>query len=433
MTIRTVEMAQHVGERVVLHGWLHHVRKLGGVSFVLLRDGWGIVQIVAMHARELAPLSQLAQGSILQVEGVVVTEKQAVSGVELHSPTFTVLESIEAQPPLTLHKRSIKAALPTILNHAVVANRHPERQATFRLAAGVMAGFRETLNARHFTEVQTPKLVEAATEGGANVFGVDYFGRKAYLAQSPQFYKQIMVGVFERVYEVGPVFRAEPHNTSRHIAEYVSLDVEFGFIENHFTVMAMVEQVMRGIFAVLGERYSAEITRLNVNMPTIPAEGIPHLHFTEAQQLLWERYTVDLRNETDLSPEGERLLGRWALETHGSDLLFVTGYPMSKRPFYTHPDPARPAYSNSFDLLFRGLELITGGQRLHQYEQYQAALEAEGLPEQPFETYLEAFKHGMPRHGGFAIGLERLLVQLLEKPNIRLTTLFPRDIGRLSP
>ena len=242
-----------------------------------------------------------------------------------------------------------------------------------------------------------------------------------------------MVGVIEHVFEVGPVFRAELHNTSRHIAEYVSLDVEFGFIENHFSVMEMVETVMRGIFEALEGEYSAELQHLQARLPNIPTDGIPHIHFTDALALLEERHAIDITNASDLSPQWERHLGDWAQETYGSDFLFVTGYPMSKRPFYTHPDPQQPEYSNSFDLLFRGLELITGGQRLHRYADYLAALEAAELPVEPFTSYLEAFKYGMPPHGGFAIGLERLLMQLLDLPNVRLATLFPRDMGRLSP
>lgn len=295
-----------------------------------------------------------------------------------------------------------------------------------------MAGFRSTLNAQGFTEIQTPKIVASATEGGANVFKIGYFGREAYLAQSPQFYKQMMVGVFERVFEVGPVFRAEPHNTTRHLNQYVSLDVEFGFIENHFTVMAMVREVMAGIIANLEQQGSAELALLEARLPVVPAE-IPHIHFAAAQDLILELHGVDVRGEPDLSPQDERWLGEWAQQTYGSDFLFVTGYPMSKRPFYTHSDPARPQYSNSFDLLFRGLELITGGQRLHQYEDYLAALSNANLPVEPFETYLEAFKYGMPPHGGFAIGLERLLMQLLDLPNVKLATLFPRDMQRVTP
>jgi nondiscriminating aspartyl-tRNA synthetase len=363
---------------------------------------------------------------------VATAVAQAPNGIELHQPKITVITPISEPTPISLNKRQIKAGLPTQLDHAVIINRHPQRRAIFRLAAGVMAGFRATLNGLKFTEVQTPKIVASATESGSNVFKLDYFGRNAYLAQSPQFYKQIMVGVFERIYEVGPVFRAEPHDTSRHVNEYVSLDVEFGFIKNHFTVMALLREVLAGIFATLHIDYNAELNLLKAEVPQVPLE-IPHTHFTAAQELILKLHGIDVRGEPDLSPHDERWLGDWAQQEHGSDFLFVSGYPMGKRPFYTHPDPQNPTYSNSFDLLFRGTELVTGGQRLHKYSDYLAALESASLPEAPFATYLEAFQFGMPPHGGFAIGLERLLMQLLKLPNLRLATLFPRDMSRLAP
>jgi nondiscriminating aspartyl-tRNA synthetase len=370
--------------------------------------------------------------SVIALTGQVVASEQAAAGVELHHPQIEVITPITETPPVTLNKRTLKENLPILLDHAVIANRHPTRQAIFRLAAGVMSGFRATLAARHFTEVQTPKIVASATESGANVFELGYFGRSAYLAQSPQFYKQIMVGVFERVLEVGPVFRAEQHDTTRHTNEYVSLDVEFGFIEYHFTVMALLREVIAGILGHLTANYEAELSLLKARMPTVP-ETIPSIHFAEAQELILKLHGVDVRSEPDLSPQDERWLGEWAQREHDSDFLFVTGYPMVKRPFYTHPDPANPEYSNSFDLLFRGTELVTGGQRLHIYQDYLDALAQASLPTEPFETYLEAFRYGMPPHGGFAIGSERLLMQLLGLSNLRLTTLFPRDMTRLTP
>jgi nondiscriminating aspartyl-tRNA synthetase len=293
----------------------------------------------------------------------------------------------------------MNAQLPTILDHAPVTLRHPQRRLYFRLAAAGVAGFRSLLDSRQFVEIQTPKLVGTATEGGANVFRVDYFGRPAYLAQSPQLYKQIMVGVYERVFEVGPVFRAEPHDTPRHINEYVSLDMEMGFIEDHTTVMAMLRDVIEAMLAEMISAATAE----------------------------------DLTGELDLAPAHETWLGEWALREHGSEFVFVTGFPMVKRPFYTHPDPARPEYANGFDLLFRGLEMVTGGQRLHRYEDYISALESRGMTTDGLSGYLEAFRYGMPPHGGFAIGLERLIARLVKVKNIRETTLFPRDLNRLEP
>lgn len=432
--VRTMEIAAHVGQRVELWGWLHAVRRLGGVTFVLVRDGWGMAQAVAEEAGQLAPIvdGEVQPESVIRLSGVVTAAPQAPGGVELHQPEVAIITPVTEPLPVLIGKKEVKAALTTQLDHAVFVNRHPARRAVFRLGAGVMAAFRAHLDSRGFTEIQTPKLVASATESGANVFAVDYFGQKAFLAQSPQFYKQIMVGVFERVYEVAPVFRAEPHDTTRHINEYVSLDVELGFIENHFTVMGVLRDVVAYIFASLNAHYAVELALAGAQLPTLPAT-IPHIHFADAQELILKLHGVDVRGEPDLSPQDERWLGEWAQREHGSDFLFVTGYPMAKRPFYTHPDPTRPGYSNSFDLLFRGTELVTGGQRLHRYADYQAALAARGLSEAPFASYLETFRYGMPPHGGFAIGLERLLMQLIGAPNLRLTTLFPRDLNRLTP
>ena len=425
-------LSEHVGERVRVQGWLHALRRLGEVNFLLVRDRSGLAQAVA-STDDLKPLEGLQLESVIEVEGEVVVAPTAPGGHELYHNHVRVITPSTAPLPFSLHKNRIRASQPTFLDHAVIGHRHLKKRAILRLAAGVMRGFRETLHARDFVEIQTPKLVASATESGANVFAVDYFGQPAYLAQSPQFYKQIMVGVFERVYEVGPVFRAEKHFTRRHINEYVSLDVEFGFIENHFTVMAMLTEVIRGILEHLQAEHTNDLALLEVSLPLL-GESIPHLHITDAQRLLSERYGMaDALGEPDLAPEHERLLGEWARQEHGSDYLFVTGYPMVKRPFYTHPDPDRPGYSNSFDLLFRGTELVTGGQRLHRYEDYLAAAEAYGYDPKPFETYFEAFRHGMPPHGGFAIGLERFIMQLLALDNIRLATLFPRDVNRLVP
>ena len=432
--IRTTDAAAHVGERVRVSGWLHSLRRLGGINFLVIRDGWGTLQAVTESDEPLAPLDVAGAGveSVVAVEGLVVDAPQAPGGIELQDLRVEVVTPVMEAPPVTLNKREIKANIVTILDHAVVANRHPSRRAILRLGAGVMAGFRTTLLARGFTEIQTPKIVASATESGANVFKLDYFGRPAYLAQSPQFYKQIMVGVFERVFEVGPVFRAEPHDTTRHINEYVSLDVEFGFIHNHFTVMGLLRDVIAGIMDTLGRDYAADLELLKVDLPRVPAV-IPDIHFGDAQELILRRHSLDVRGEPDLSPQDEQWLGEWARQEHDSDFVFVTGYPMRKRPFYTHPDPERPEYSNSFDLLFRGTELVTGGQRLHLYADYLAALERAQLPVKPFETYLEAFRYGMPPHGGFAIGTERLLMQLTGIANVKLATTFPRDINRLTP
>jgi nondiscriminating aspartyl-tRNA synthetase len=430
--IRTTQLHEHVGQRVILRGWLHNLRALGKISFILLRDGYGIAQAVTQDENALSALHDAHDESVIEIEGAVVAEAQAPGGVELREIAIRVLAPVTDPLPFPLNKPVVNASLDVFLDHATIALRHPRKRALLRLSAGIMRAFREFLNGEGFTEIQSPKLVASATESGANVFAVDYFGKRAFLAQSPQFYKQIMVGVFERVYEVGPVFRAEPHDTTRHTNEYVSLDAEFGFIENHFTVMTMLTRVIRHILARLAERHAAELELLGAQMPNMP-ETFPHLHFRDAQQLIFEKYGEDCRGEPDLAPQHERWLGQWARATHNSDFLFVPGYPMSKRPFYTYSDPADPKYSYSFDLLFRGTELVTGGQRLHRYADYLAALARANYPVEPFTYYLEAMKHGMPPHGGFAIGLERFVMQLCGLSNLREATLFPRDTHRLAP
>jgi nondiscriminating aspartyl-tRNA synthetase len=430
--IHVHELAAHAGERVRVAGWLHHQRQLSKLTFLLLRDRTGIAQVILDEPRLIQEVAALHAETVLEIDGLVVEAGQAPGGVELQSPKVRVLSPAAAPSPVDLRLAQLKEQLPTQLDHAPVSLRHPRKRATFELAAASVAGFRAALDGLGFTEIQTPKIVGSATESGANVFGIDYFGRPAFLAQSPQFYKQTMVAVFERVYETGPVFRAEPHDTPRHLAEYVSLDAELGFIDDHFTVMGVARDAVAGMVAGIEQQAAGAIELLALALPEVPAV-IPHLHFREAQELIEQATGERVVGEPDLAPAHERWLGDWVRREHGSDFVFVVGYPMEKRPFYTHPDPQRPEFSNSFDLLFRGLELITGGQRLHRYDDYLAALAAKGEGPEAYETYLQAFRHGMPPHGGFAIGLERWVGRIVEAANIRETTLFPRDLTRLAP
>lgn len=431
--IRTIEAPQHLGQQVQICGWLHAVRNLGRITFLVIRDGFGTIQVVVPPGSDnpIASSDALVE-SVVCVGGELREEPRAPGGVELGASRIELVSAVEEPVPVPINKPALEATLPVMLDHAPVCLRQPKRRALFRLSAGVMAGFRRALTERGFTEIQTPKLVASATEGGANVFPVEYFGETAYLAQSPQFYKQTMVGVFERVFEVGPVFRAEPHATARHVNEYVSLDVEFGFIEDHTTVMALLNEVIAGIMAHLEAHHGGELATLELELPEVP-ESIPRVEFRRAKELCFERTGEDRREEPDLTPSEERCLGRWAGEEHGSAFVFVTGYPLAKRPFYTHPNPEEPECSNSFDLLFRGTELVTGGQRLHRYADYLEALDARGMAHEPFASYLEAFRYGMPPHGGFAIGLERFLMQLTGAKNLKEVTLFPRDTNRLTP
>ncbi len=427
------ELSSHTGERVLMAGWMHRIRRLGsGIVFVHLRDRSGICQIVAEAPKAIASLDGLLVESVVEVEGMVVAEAQATGGYEIHDPSFTVLSAVIDALPFPINKPVINAHLDTFLDHAMIGLRAPVKQAVFKLSAAVAHAFRDVLDGKGFTEIATPKIIGSASESGANVFALDYFGKQAYLAQSPQFYKQIMVGVFERVYEVAPVFRAEPHQTVRHLNEYVSMDAEMGFIQDHTTVMVLLTEVIKGILDYLGSRCAKELALLNVQMPLAPQE-FPRIYFPEAQQWIFEHHGEDCRGEPDLAPQHEKWLGEWAKETFQSDFLFVTGYPMAKRPFYTAPNPNDTRYSNSFDLLFRGTELVTGGQRLNRFEDYARALEARGMTQEAVASYLETFQFGMPPHGGFAIGLERFIMQLVNLSNLRDAALFPRDMERIQP
>jgi len=428
--VMTGELAGHGGRRVGLAGWVHHQRHLAQVSFLLLRDATGIAQVVIDDEAIRSVATTLLPETVVEIDGTVVASEQAPGGFEVHDPTITVIGHPAEAPPFELRRPTLNARLPSLLDHAAVALRHPRARAAQSIAAASLSGFRSTLDALRFTEIQTPKIVGAATESGANVFALDYFGRPAYLAQSPQFYKQIMVGVFERVYETGPVFRAEPHDTVRHLAEYVSLDAEMGFITDHRDVEVALRAALAGMVDAINERAADAVALLGASLPKVPTE-IPRIHFRDAQELVEAAIGECVVGEPDLAPAHERWLGEWAIAEHGSDFLFVEGYPMAKRPFYTAPAPGRPEFSNSFDLLFRGLELVTGGQRLHEYEDYVAVLDEPTRA--ALDGYLEAFRHGMPPHGGFAIGLERWTARIVGAANIREVTLFPRDLTRLSP
>ncbi|MEV4720377.1 aspartate--tRNA(Asn) ligase [Micromonospora noduli] len=421
------QLPASIGTTVRIAGWVHRRRLLKSVAFLIVRDATGLAQVVVTDPAVRAELEKLTEETVVEVTATATANDTAPAGVELTDPTVRPLGPTAVPPPFDLYRPALTASLPTQLDKAPTALRHPTRSAALRISAAAVAGFRAALDAQDFVEVHTPKVVSSSTESGANVFALDWFGRPAYLAQSPQFYKQLMVGVFERVYEVGPVFRAEPHDTVRHLAQYTSLDAELGFVTDHRDVMRVLRDTVAGMLDTVSGRAGSALATLGVTPPQVPAE-IPAVHFTEALTIAGAP-----ADEPDLAPAHERALGEWALREHLSDFLFVTGYPMAKRPFYTHPDPARPAYSNGFDLLFRGLELVTGGQRLHRHADYLAALAARGEPVEPYVGYLDAFRHGMPPHGGFAIGLERFVARLVGAANIREVTAFPRDLHRLTP
>ncbi|MBF6332035.1 aspartate--tRNA(Asn) ligase [Nocardia transvalensis] len=412
---------------VTVAGWIHRRRTLASVVFVVVRDRSGFAQVVVDDSAVREQVSALPEETTVRVRGTAVANTKAPGGVEIVDPVIQPLGAPSQPQPVDLWRPTLHATLPTLLDHAALTWRHPSRRAVWQIAAATLAGFRSHLDGLGFTEVTTPKIVGQTTESGANVFSLNYFGTDAYLAQSPQLYKQMLTGVFERVYEVGPVFRAEPHDTTRHLAEYVSLDVEFGFIDDHRDVLAMLRGVLAAMVDAVREKASAAVELLSASLPAVP-ESIPVLHFREALRLVGAP-----EDEPDLAPEHERVLGAWAKSRFGSDFLAVEGYPAVKRPFYTHPQPGDARWTNSFDLLFRGVELVTGGQRLHNHADYLAALSRRGEDPADYAPYLEAMSHGMPPHGGFAIGLERFVARLLGLDNVRYATLFPRDIHRLSP
>ena len=338
--VLAVDLPFHVGEPVMIAGWVHRRRRLKSVSFLIVRDRTGLAQVVLTGPAADA-LDDLPEETVVQVDGLAIANSQAPRGAEITGAALTTLSGPAAAPPFGLYRPDVPVGLATILDNAGVALRHPRLCAPFELAAAAVAGFRGYLDDAGFTEIHTPKIVGTATESGANVFGIDYFGRKAFLAQSPQFYKQTMVGVFERVYEVGPVFRAEPHDTARHLAEYTSLDAEFGFIADHHDVMNTLTGALTGMLSAVEERASDAVARLGISLPSVPA-AIPEIDFEHAQELIAERTGTDPRGKPDLTPADERWLSGWALRDYDSAFLFVTGYPAVKRPFYTHPDPTSP-------------------------------------------------------------------------------------------
>lgn len=410
---------------VTLHGMVHALRDLGGVTFLTLRTREGLVQCVCPRRPE-----GVREECAVSVSGVLRPEPRAPGGAELAEARFTVLSRPAAPPPVPLSKKS-SLSMDTELSLRPVTLRAPRARAVFRIQAAICRAFREFLQEEGFTEIHTPKLGRAGAEGGSSQFRVDYFGRKAVLAQSPQLYKQVMVGVFERVYEIGPVFRAEKHATQRHLNEYTSLDLEMGFLRSFTDLMALEQGFLRRLVALLRQEYAGELALLGAELPD--AQHIPAVRFDEAKRLAAEAYGYAIREPYDLEPEEEQHIGRYAKEMWGSDFVFVTHYPGRKRPFYTMDDPEDPRYTLSFDLLFRGMEITTGGQRIHNYDQQVEKLKARGMEPEDFSGYLLFHKHGAPPHGGLGIGLERLTMQLCGLDNIRRASLFPRDRTRLEP
>ncbi|MEZ7821081.1 MAG: aspartate--tRNA(Asn) ligase [Patescibacteria group bacterium] len=429
--IFTKDLKNKIGEKVLLKGHLHKVRDLGGLCFGVLRDKDGIVQITTEDKESVLP--KLKRESIIEVIGEVKNCEKAPNGIEIYLDSVNCLVEVKEDLPFEIDKNEINANLDTILNFRSVSLRNLRNRSIFKIQHTILKAFREYFTNNGFTEINSSKLLGNASEGGADVFKVKYFDREAYLAQSPQFYKQMMVGVFERVFETNFVYRAEQHNTSRHLNEYMSLDIEMGFINSMDDVMKAEEGFLKYTIEMLKNDCEEDFKRLNAVLPTIPESGIPMMNFSDAQKLLDEKYGQKCFGEKDLDPEHEKLLGEHAKKELGSDFIFITGYPTIKRAMYTMVDPKNPEFTYSFDLLFNGLEITSGAQREHRYEDLIKNMERKGLNPAEYTDYLSSFKYGLPPHGGFGIGLERITAQCLGISNVRETTLLPRDLDRLTP
>ena len=429
--IREILSGHYVGKTVKMNGAVHNIRDMGEFAFIILRKAEGLVQCVYEEGKTEFDLKDLKEESAVEVTGVIALEERAPQGFELRLTGIRVLSEPAETMPIAINKWKMNTSLETRLSLRPVSLRNVRERAKFKIQEGIVRGFREFLSSQGFTEVHTPKIVSRGAEGGANVFKLNYFNKKAELGQSPQFYKQMMVGVFDRVFEVAPVFRAEKHNTTRHLNEYIGLDFEMGYIDSFEDVMAMETGFLKYTMELLKAEYKKELDMLGIDLPSI--SQIPHVRFAEAKQLVSEKYNRKIRNPFDLEPEEEVLIGRYFKEEYDSDFVFVTHYPSKKRPFYAMDDPEDTSVTLSFDLLYKGLEITTGGQRIHDYQMILEKMEKRGMDPEDIKDYLMIFKYGMPPHGGLGIGLERLTMRLLDEQNVRETSLFPRDVTRLEP
>jgi nondiscriminating aspartyl-tRNA synthetase len=432
----TNELKQHAGKVVTVKGWFHKRRDLGGILFLVLRDRGGIVQIIVRSADEQKKLEGLYAGTVLEVHGKVVEEPRAVGGVEIHEPELTVVVPVETVPPIEIDKPidHNPENFDTLFENRVYNVRNLTEQKIFRIRAGILRYIRAYLTDNEFIEIQTPKLLGAATEGGAEVFKTDYFGQEATLAQSPQLYKQMMVGAFERVFEVGPAFRAEPSVTTRHMSETTMLDIEMGFIDKHDDVLQMTEGLVHHVLTSAYRDFADELKELGAPELKIKPE-FPRFTVAEIHELYTKATGEDTTDEKDLTPAEERWICDYAKQHHGCEAVFATNFPVEAMKFYHKVNPDDPKTVLWADLLFRGLEIATAPQREHDYDKLVAQMKKAGLdPEAPgYRYYLQAFKAGLPAHGGFGFGVDRLVEKTIGLNNVKEAVLFPRDTKRLTP
>ena len=416
-----------IEKEIKIEGWLYRVRGLKSITFLLIRDRSGLVQCVIENNN--IDLSSLKLESVVSIVGIVKKSNNSLNPFEILVESFEIISEAH-ELPIELNKKELDVNLDTILNNRAISIRHEKVNSIFKIQNIIVQSFREFLINKGFTEIFTPKIVAEGAEGGTEVFKVEYFEKTAYLAQSPQFYKQMMVGAgFERVFEVAHVYRAEQHNTSRHLNEYISMDLEIGFINDEFDIMNLEEDLIKFILKDIEVKGKEYLKILNVNIPKIDV-SIPKIELNEAIEILKKVYGKgDL--EGDLDPEGEKLICKYAKEKYGCDFIFLTNYPKRKRPMYTMPFEEQG--TRSFDLLFKGVEITTGGQRINDYNMLIKSIENKGLNPKDYESYTDIFRYGMPKHGGLAIGLERITTQLLNLENVREASLIPRDRTRITP
>lgn len=431
------ELHTKTGEEACINAIVNVVRQQGKMAFFDFRDRTGIIQGVVFGKPEVLEVAKtVTEESAVAVTGVVnqrpekmINEKVQNGDIELEITGIEVLNASEAMP----FDLNAELNIDTLLDYRPLTLRHPRQRAIFKIQSTITRAYGEFLRQEGFTEFQAPKLVGGDAEGGAEVFKVNYFKNvQAALATSPQLYKQIMVGVFERVFSFATAFRAEKSATSRHLSEYTSLDMEMGFIKDHTDIMRVETGLMKYITSSLKKYNEKDLETLGIELPQIPEGDLfPHMKLREAQELIKKETGVDKTNEPDLEPEDERWLCEYAAKELGSDFIFITHYPVSKRPFYTMEDSGDPGFTKSFDLLFRGVEITTGGQRVHDLELLKEKASAKGLDLSKFDFYFQAFRFGVPPHGGWGMGLERLTAKFCGVANVKEATLFPRDINRI--
>jgi nondiscriminating aspartyl-tRNA synthetase len=436
MRILSSSLKDHLGETVHIEGWLHKKRLLGGLTFINVRDRGGLIQVVIDDKAEVEKLRGLQIGTVLSVDGTVVEEPRAPGGAELHDAKLTVQVPVETEPPIEIDKPLSHKPdnLDTLFEHRVIGLRNLQEQKVFKIRAGLLRYLREFLNDNEFIEINTPKILAGATEGGAEVFKIDYFGGEAVLAQSPQFYKQIMTGVYERVFEIAPAYRAELSATSRHVSEVTMLDIEMGFIEGHGDVLDMVQGMVYNALTRAYDEFAAELKSLNAPELKL-TETFPRYTVAEVHELYSKANNVDTTKEKDLIPDEERWICDYAKKKEGCEAVFVTHFPVEAMKFYHMINPEDESTVLWGDLLFRGLEIATCPQREHHYDTLIAQMHKAGLdPEHPgYKYYLQAFKHGLPAHGGCGFGIDRLVEKTIGLGNVKEAILFPRDINRLTP